>query len=311
MPLLGLSARLGVVALVAAVSGCALSGRADDGDGSTPSRTVDPAPSVLAEEIGSAAPIVVAAGDIARTGNDAARATASLIQSMRPDAVLALGDNAYEDGSLGEYRNNYDPTWGRFKSITRPVPGNHDYGTGNAAGYYRYFASQIHGDQYYAWNAGRWRMYALNCEVDCGSGSEQLAWLQADLTTHPRRPALAYVHEPRFTCSTRHPPETELSAVWSALQGGRGRIMLAAHNHAYERFAKLDAQGRRDPDGLRLFVVGTGGAGLYPLKESCPNRQAAQDDEHGVLKLRLGTKRFSWKFITINDRVLDKGRGQV
>lgn len=249
---------------------------------------------------------VVAAGDIAKSAA-ASRATAQLVRSLRPDAVLTLGDNAYDDGSISDYASKYDPTWGRFKGITRPVPGNHEYHTENAAGYFSYFADQVHGRAYYAWNAGAWRMYALNCEIDCGAGSRQLSWLRRDVAAHSDRPMLAYLHQPRFTCSTRHPPERDVSALWSVLQDGRGRILLSGHNHAYERFAKLDADGRRNADGLRQFVVGTGGAALYPLAESCRNRLAGADHTAGVLVLRLEPGRFTWRFVSVTGATLDKG----
>ncbi len=287
------------VLLPALLAGCSVASGADD-------RGAPGAP-VAGVNVGGRSVTVVAAGDIARDPEDG-RGTAKLIASIGPDAVLTLGDNAYEDGTYEQYQSNYDPTWGRFKSITHPVPGNHEYRDQDAAGYFRYFRNQIGGREYYAWTAGSWRMYALNCEIDCGNGSAQLTWLRRDLTRHPRMPALAYVHQPRFTCSTIHPPETDVSAVWVALQKAKGRIMLAGHNHAYERFAKQDAAGHRDHDGLRQFVVGTGGVGLYPLQPACPNRLAGQDDKTGVLKLRLRPDGFSWQFVAVGGRILDSGR---
>ena len=253
---------------------------------------------------------VVAAGDIADDADDG-RGTARLIRSMAPDAVLALGDNAYDDGSATEYREKYDPTWGRFKAITRPVPGNHEYHTRGAAGYFEYFRKQVRGNAYYAWDAGSWRMYALNCEIDCGPGSAQLTWLRADLANHANRPALAYVHQPLFTCSTKHGPYQLLKPVWAALQRRSGRIMLAGHNHSYERFAQQDSTGARDADGLRQFVVGTGGKGNYELESSCRHRQAGNDTASGVLKLELGSRFYWWQFISVGGRVLDEGRGSA
>lgn len=251
---------------------------------------------------------VVAAGDIAKSAAGS-RATARLIRSLRPDAVLTLGDNAYDDGSVSDYARKYDPTWGRFKDITRPVPGNHEYHSEGAKGYFAYFADQVRGHAYYAWNAGAWRMYALNCEIDCGPDSRQLRWLRRDVAAHADRPMLAYLHQPRFTCSTRHPPERAVSALWSVLQGGRGRILLSGHNHAYERFAPLDARGSRDPDGLRQFVVGTGGAGLYALEDSCRHRLAGADHTTGVLVLRLEPRRFTWRFVSVTGATIDRGSG--
>ena len=258
----------------------------------------------------SAVVTVVAAGDIARSARQGT-GTARLIASLDPDAVLALGDNAYDSGTYQDYLKNYDPSWGRFRSITRPVPGNHDYEDHDGAGYYRYFAEQVHGAEYYAWTAGSWRMYALNCEIECGSGSAQLTWLRKDLAQHPDMPALAYVHEPRYTCSTHHAPFTGLDPIWTALQRGNGRILLAGHNHAYERFAKQDAGGHRAADGLRQFVVGTGGAGHYALRPTCRNRLAADDQHFGVLQLRLSAHSYTWQFIAVGGAVIDAGRGRA
>ena len=299
-----LGLRVGLVTLVGiavAIAGCTGDPRAN----ARPDVAEDVVPNISA-----AAVTVVAAGDIARNP-DSGRRTARLIRSIGPDAVLPLGDNAYPDGSLSDYRANYDPTWGRFKAITRPIPGNHEYGTARAAGYFGYFADQVKGRPYYAWTAGRWRLYALNCEVDCGAGSAQLAWLSRDLRRHPGHPSLAYVHQPRFTCSTHHPPFHGLNAIWAALQGARGRVLLAGHNHAYERFAKQSAGGRLHSDGLRQFVVGTGGASAYPLSSSCPHRQAAYDDGPGVLVLRLAAEHFTWRFVAVGGRVIDRGRGRA
>jgi hypothetical protein len=282
-------------------TGCSVSGDADAAGAPV---------KVAGTMFGSASVTVVAAGDIARNARQGT-GTARLIASLDPDAVLALGDNAYDSGTYRDYLANYDPSWGRFRSITRPVPGNHDYEDHGGAGYYRYFVDQVHGAAYYGWTAGSWRMYALNCEIECGSGSAQLAWLRKDLAQHPGTPALAYVHEPRYTCSTHHAPFTGLDAIWTALQRADGRILLSGHNHAYERFAKQDASGHRAVDGLRQFVVGTGGAGHYALRPTCLNRLAADDQHFGVLRLRLSAHSYTWQFIAVGGSVIDAGRGRA
>ena len=256
--------------------------------------------------VGLGSVTVVAAGDIARDADDG-RATARLVRRLAPDAVLALGDNVYDRGTLSEFLAAYDPTWGTFRGITRPVPGNHEYRTRGARGYFAYFERQVRGHAYYAWTAGTWRMYALNCEIPCGRGSAQLAWLRADLAAHDQ-PALAYVHRPRFSCSTNHPPDEGLRPVWRALTRAGGRIMLAGHNHAYERFAVRDAAGALDGDGLRQFVVGTGGVGFYALTRPCRHRQAGDDRHFGVLRLVLRPTSYSWQFIGVGGQVRDSGR---
>ena len=82
----------------------------------------------------------------ARLAADAGRLPAAGDRPRRPRpaprAVLPLGDNQYGGGSLWSYRASYDRTWGRFIGRAYPTPGNHEYKTSGAAGYYRYFGSR-------------------------------------------------------------------------------------------------------------------------------------------------------------------------
>jgi hypothetical protein len=227
---------------------------------------------------------------------------------LDPDVVATLGDNAYPDGSIQNFRDYYKPTWGAFRGITRPAPGNHEYHTKRAAGYFRYFADQVRDRRYYAWNAGRWRMYSLNCEITCGKGSRQLAWLKADLRDIGNRPALGYLHEPLFSCSDGHPPVSLAAAIWRALQRANGRILLTGHNHGYERFAPMRADGSPAAGAVREFVVGTGGAEFFPLTEPCAHRQAEAGEVAGVLELTLRRHAYEWRFLRDDHTVLDSGQ---
>jgi acid phosphatase type 7 len=292
----GLSLAAALTALGLAGAGCA---------GGGPDRP--PPHAAAAPDLTTATTVrVAAAGDIART-ETSARGTARLIRSLGPDAVLTLGDNAYPTGSFQQFQQYYDPTWGTFRAITHPAPGNHDYLTTGAAGYFRYFRDEVGDRPYYAWNAGTWRMYSLNCEIACGRGSRQLAWLEHDLDRIGSRPALGYVHEPLFTCSTGHDPSTLARPIWRALDRASGRILLTGHNHAYERFARQHADGSLSRRGVREFVVGTGGAERYALLRSCRHRLAAVDDSAGVLLLRLSADGYRWRFITTRGVVRDRG----
>ncbi len=80
--------------------------------------------------------VIAAAGDISATSIGNQKKTSDLIANGGYDAVLTLGDLQYENGELANFNNFYHPTWGRFKDITYPAPGNHEYGTTGAAGYY-------------------------------------------------------------------------------------------------------------------------------------------------------------------------------
>jgi len=249
--------------------------------------------------------VVTVAGDIATTGrNDTA--TGNLVKAVNPRYALTVGDNAYPNGTAYDFNAKYHPAWGGFKGKTRPVPGNHDYRTVGARGYFGYFADQVHGRPYYAFDAGAWRLYALNSEIPTGAGSPQQTWLRRDLAAHPGKHYLAYIHKPRFTCG-KHAPTTALTALWQTLQDAGADLFISGHNHSYERFQELTAGGSLSTAGLRQFVVGTGGAGLYPVPASCPKRAFGQDSKMGILELRLQPNAYSWKFRAVGGAVLDSG----
>lgn len=261
------------------------------------------------------APLVVAAGDIATDGSPDA-ATARLVRRINPRLVLALGDLAYPTGSRSNYLRFYDPTWGTFKRRSRPAPGNHEYlpGTGSPHFYFRYFARQLPAQnrgKYYAYNVGTWRLYSLNCEIFCGAGSREARWLGRDLAAHAGRHKLAYLHRPRFSCG-KHGSSTLPDALWDRLFAARTDIVLAGHDHNYQRYPRLSPRGRPSRRGIMSFVVGTGGALLSHISGNepapgCSRARFVQSRRHGVLKLRLGATSFRWAFVTPHGGVLDSG----
>jgi Calcineurin-like phosphoesterase/PASTA domain len=249
-------------------------------------------------------PVIAAAGDIAGTWSDD-EATATLIDAIAPDLVFALGDMAYPDGTDAEYSAFYDPTWGRHKAKTKPIPGNHDYHTPGAIGYFNYFGEAA-GDPatgYYAFDLGGWRLYALNSNCDdvpCGPGSEQEQWLRADLAANARACTLAYIHHSRFSSheelSRRN--NTRVAALYQAFYDASGDVWLTAHNHFYERFAPLDPNGVVDLEwGVRNFVVGTGGASLYEFGVPFVGSEVRDNETHGVIKLVLRPASYEWEFV--------------
>ena len=164
-------------------------------------------------------------------------------------SVLALGDTQYEDGAYEKFVASYDPSWGRVKSITKPAPGNHEYESPGATGYYRYFGRAA-GDPrkgYYSFDVGRWHLIALNSNCSavggCGAGSPQEQWLRRDLAAHPAACTLAYWHHPRFS-SGLHGSDSTYTAFWQALYDAGADVVLSGHDHDYERFARADAERR-------------------------------------------------------------------
>jgi calcineurin-like phosphoesterase family protein len=242
-------------------------------------------------------PVFVGAGDIASCGRRTDEATAILLDSI-PGTVFTLGDNVYQDGTLAEFNDCY--AWARHKSRTRPVPGNHDYHTPGAAGYFDYFGAAA-GDRskgYYSYDLGAWHIIAMNSEIDQMAGSAQEQWLRTDLASHSNVCTLAYWHAPRFS-SGQHGNNTDLQALWQALYEYRADVVLNGHDHSYERFAPQNPDGQADASGIREFVVGTGGIGLYLFQTIEPNSQVRNDTTHGVLKLTLHATSYDWQFVPI------------
>ena len=242
-------------------------------------------------------PVVAAAGDLCSTSTDCA-ATAALLDTIRPDRVLTLGDNAYDDGSVSQFMRYYDPNWGRFKVKTSPSPGNHDYHTSGAKGYFEYFDERAPAE-YYSFDIGAWHLISLNSEISVSSGSPQDAWLKADLAAHPSRCILAYWHRPRFSSGREHGSSSNMANLWRRLQAARADVILVGHEHNYERFARQDADGAADPRGMREFVVGTGGASLYQLGSPIANSEVRNSATHGVLELVMHPAGFDWRFVPV------------
>ena len=236
------------------------------------------------------------------------------------DAVLPLGDLQYEEGTLEKFEASYEPSWGRLDAIVRPVPGNHEYMTPDAEGYYDYFngvgqASGRAGDRdkgYYSYDLGGWHVVALNtncAEVGgCGPGSAQEAWLRADLTANAGSCLLAYTHSPLFSSGSRG-GAAETRPLWDALYEAGAEAVLSGHEHHYERFARQAPDGSPDPAaGIRQFVVGSGGKRIRPIGDRlAPNSGARDDQRFGALELTLRSDRYEWSFLDESGRDRDSG----
>ena len=268
----------------------------------------------------AADPVVAAAGNIAcdpaSPYYNAGAGTATRCRQMETSsllpggaaAVLALGDNQYGGGALSAYTTSYDPTWGRLKAVTRPVPGNRDYVTAGAAGYFDYFngpgatggPAGNRDEGYYSYDVGAWHLVALNsncARVSCAAGSAQERWLRADLAAHPTACTLAYMHASRFS-SGRPGSSISVGPLYKAMYEAGVDVVLGAHARHYERFAPQTHVGRPNAKfGIRQFVVGTGGHSLGPLAAPRRNSEVRDNTTFGVLELILGPTSYSWRFV--------------
>lgn len=269
-------------------------------------------------------PVIAAAGDIVCGSSSSGAAckqleTSNLLLTINPDVVLPLGDIQYENGALSDFNTFYHPTWGRLKSKTRPVVGNHEYLTTNASGYFDYFngvgvQTGSAGDRakgYYAYTLGSWRLYALNSNCSqaggCQAGSPQETWLKNDLAANPKKCVLAYYHHPLHTSGSRA-SESKVQDLYKALYTAGADVILAGHEHNYERFAPQDVSAKADPRGIREFVVGTGGRNFTKFVSIAPNSEARNDNTFGVLKMTLHATSYTWEFLPIAGSLFtDKG----
>ncbi|MEV7968974.1 metallophosphoesterase [Sphaerisporangium sp. NPDC088356] len=312
--------RRSLSSVLAAVAACALAaacggaspapsseaaGRAASPSAPSPSVAVPPSRA-------TADPVVVAAGDISArctSGWCGARATSDLVLRLDPAAVLALGDLQYPAGALSDFRSYYDATWGRFKDRTRPAPGNHEYVTPGARGYFRYFgaAARPEGKSYYSFDLGQWHLVSLDSMADHGPGSAQVAWLRADLAATRRPCVLAYWHHPRFSSGRTHGGDASVGPFWEALYEVRADVVLAGHEHVYERFEPLRPDGEPAQDGIRSFVVGSGGASHYAFGRPVRGSVFRDNTDFGVLRLVLHQGGYGWRFAGTDGEVPDSG----
>jgi acid phosphatase type 7 len=256
--------------------------------------------------------VVLAAGDVASCSSSGDEATAALLHQL-PGNVVTLGDNVYPDGSAREYAECYAPTWGRYRARTRPAPGNHDYHTPNAAGYFGYFGPSAGPDRrgYYSYDLGAWHIVSLNSNISMSAGSPQERWLRADLAASTARCTLAYWHHPRFSSGTKHGSFAAAQPLWQALYERGADLVLGGHEHNYERFAPQTPAGAADPvRGIREFVVGTGGGSHYAGHRAIANSQVFEGTTFGVLRLTLRPDSYEWEFIPVaGGRFTDRGAG--
>lgn len=254
---------------------------------------------------------LVAAGDIASCFHRGDEQTAKLLDRIG-GVVAPLGDNAYVSGTDQEFAECYHPTWGRHLERTRPAVGNHEYRTEGAAGHFRYFGERAGPPNgWYSYPLDGWHVIVLNSDVPMRPGSEQHDWLLADLAANPSRCTLAYFHHPRFS-SGKHGGKRRVIEVFPTLYEAGVDVILSGHDHHYERFAPQDPEGRLDPErGVRQFVVGTGGAPSYRMRDRAPNSEAIADHVRGVLRLVFHPDSYEWEFVPVaGRRFRDAGRGE-
>jgi hypothetical protein len=251
---------------------------------------------------------VIGAGDIGMCDSPGKAETAKLVAGLEGLVILA-GDLAYMHGSATDFRNCFDPEWGRFRSRWRPVPGNHEYETPNASGYFGYFGEAADLDRsggYYSFMTGDWLVLMLNSNIPAGRGSAQWEFARRQLDLQRTPCTLAVWHHPLFS-SGPNGPNGQMQDMWSLFEAAPVEVVLNAHDHVYERFARQMADGRADAArGIRQFTVGTGGGTLYGFARTATNSEVRLAT-FGVIQLTLEPALFHWEFHTTDGTIADSG----
>ncbi len=179
-----------------------------------------------------------------------------------------------------------------MRGRTRGALGNHEYLSRDAAPARAYFGLPRRG--YYAYRLGAWDVLVLNSNCrpagGCAVGSPQERWVRARLARSAAACTLAYWHHPRWS-SGLHGSDRTMAPLWRALAEGGADVVLAGHDHHYERFRPIG--------GIRSFVVGTGGRSVYPVLRRLPASAALHTRGFGVLRLELAASSYSWRFVPL------------
>lgn len=250
---------------------------------------------------------MVAVGDIGMCGSVGVQQAARIAEGIDGQLLLA-GDLAYMQGSMTDFMRCFDPYWGQFRRRWRPSPGNHEYDTSGAAGYFQYFGESAGGGagrSYYAFRTGDWLVLMLDSNVATRIGSPQYEFVRSELRSNRSQCTLAVWHHPLFS-SGPNGPNVFMRDIWGLLYDNNTDVIVAGHDHFYERFGKQDVDGRSDVRGIRQFIAGTGGATLYDFQRMTANSQA-RIKSHGVLKLTLSPVSYQWAFIDTTGAIADSG----
>jgi hypothetical protein len=240
---------------------------------------------------------ILAAGDIADCTATGTAQTARLLDTL-PGDIITLGDHVYPNGSRQAFATCYEPTWGRHKGRTLASPGNHDWGEEYGNPYFETFgASAGPRTGYYSFDLGAWHILSLNSNIPAGVNSPQFQWVVADLMAHPSKCTMAVWHHARFS-SGPNGDSPQMQQIWWLLDGNGVDVVLNAHEHMYERFAPQDHEGVPSPNGIRLFVAGTGGGALAG-PQSIKRNSELRGSSWGVLRMTLRPDSYAWQFMGV------------
>jgi len=254
---------------------------------------------------------------------------AAKVVADNPIMVLLPGDLA-NDGTTAQY-GFFDTMYGAIKARLEPTPGNHDWVPGDLTQYDTYWGTQAHSPQhYYSFDSPTtgWHIIALDSDSQTAhdSSSAQYAWLQSDLAANTGKPIIAFWHHPRYSDGNTGSTGDDITVqtFWDLLYDAGCSIVFEGHCHSYQRFPKFErgtsstTNPSIDSNGIKSFVVGTGGSGLHtgvPTRNESGSPNSLQTGAYdqlnsqwfGYLRLYLRPDSYRWEFVSQNAGILDSG----
>lgn len=250
---------------------------------------------------------MIAAGDIGMCGRPAVAQVANLVATLEGNLLLA-GDIAYFQGTADQFRDCFNPSWGQFRPRWHAVPGNHEHESPGAAPYFTYFgaAAGPPGVGYYSFKAGDWLILMLDSNIAVTTGSPQYEFVRQQLQAQATPCTMAVWHHPLFS-SGPSGPTPRMRDLWALLESSRAEVVVSGHDHLYERFARQRWDGSvDDANGIRQFVIGTGGADLNNFVRNTPHSEE-RIMRYGVTRFTLRPAQVDWEFVSIDGSIADRG----
>ncbi len=256
-------------------------------------------------EDGQRAVRVLAFGD---SGNGSAeqRRLADRFMDNDYDLFLHLGDMAYDSGTFPEFEQNVFGVYRRMlhRVPTWPTIGNHEDKTERARPYLDVYSlpemalRESDQERYYSFDYGDVHFVSIDSNDGTlipialdrsGADDDMLDWLAQDLAASDAPWKIAFFHHPPYSSSSRSPNLGVRSTVVPILEEGGVDLVLAGHNHHYERTFPI-LQGclaQRDDSAITYIIAGAGGAG--PSGDISPQwwHVASNDRLHSYVELDI------------------------
>lgn len=255
--------------------------------------------------------------------DDNAAVTMRALRTLDPTFVLHSGDISYAGG---------DPqVWAAWFALVEPLAatrpwvtalGNHEANVEGAGApvvgtpvldpielaFYQQRFGLPGNELYYSFDWQGAHFVALDTFSQVTLPPEESAWLDKDLAAHANATwTIVFLHEPPYSSNAAHGSSQRVQQAFvSIFEKNRVDLVIAAHDHAYERFGQL-LGGAPQPGGPTTFtkgvaplyvVSGGGGNGLYSTwKDPLAPGSLAHDASYHVLSVRVSPEHLDARYV--------------